>query len=185
MAIVAKHETEEVLNESGRPKNGVKRATREEYMSRMKERTAVDGDGCWMWTGPGRPKGRRGGRSRGQIKVFGKTLSIGQAAFLLWHGDIPDGVFVLHRCNKGEEGCCNPGHLYLGNHAQNMRDMVAAGNSRPGESHPMAKLTEEVVRWIRAEAAKGRSAADIAREISMDRTGIWQIIKRKTWRHLP
>lgn len=49
---------------------------------------------------------------------------------LIWTlicGEIPDGLWVLHRCNHSL--CLNPEHLYLGDAKQNMQDRLRAGNN--------------------------------------------------------
>jgi hypothetical protein len=45
-----------------------------------------------------------------------------RVAWALTHGPIPDGLLVLHTCDR--PGCCNPRHLYLGTQADNMADMI-------------------------------------------------------------
>jgi hypothetical protein len=37
-----------------------------------------------------------------------------------------NGLWVLHSCNTRK--CCNPRHLYLGTHRDNMDDMIVSGN---------------------------------------------------------
>jgi hypothetical protein len=70
----------------------------------LKRRSKEAPNGCWLWTG---------GASRGHGKVAhqGKTLQAHQAAYLVRHGEIPEGFFVRHNC--GASLCVNPDHLYL------------------------------------------------------------------------
>lgn len=53
-----------------------------------------------------------------------------------------------------------------------------------GERSGRAILTDDLVRWIRAEYAAGRDCADIARELGRDRGMIWRAATRRTWKHL-
>jgi len=43
-------------------------------------------------------------------------------------GPIPDGLFVLHRCDV--RGCINVDHLFLGTAKDNTHDMMAKGRAR-------------------------------------------------------
>jgi hypothetical protein len=86
--------------------------------------------GCWLWSGGL----DRHGYGRFPLNRRDK-IAAHRLAWCLSHGDIPSGAFVLHRCDT--PACCNPEHLYLGDHAQNMRDMVKRGrcNKASGERH--------------------------------------------------
>lgn len=82
--------------------------------------------GCWLWIGARRSK------NYGAIgHSNGKTISAHRAAWLVYVGEIPDGICVLHRCDTPE--CVNPGHLWLGTHSENMQDMISKGR---GNRHP-------------------------------------------------
>ncbi len=79
-------------------------------------------EGCWLWSGPLNTWGY------GAFYSNGRTLSAHRAAWETANGPVPDGLFVLHHCDR--RMCCNPAHLYLGTQADNMRDKVVRGRYR-------------------------------------------------------
>jgi hypothetical protein len=83
---------------------------------RLEEQTNKT-DSCWLWTGRLQPSGYA------LITVKQKGRSVHRLAWEVANGPIPDGLFVLHRCDVRH--CLNPAHLFLGTHGDNMRDMFA------------------------------------------------------------
>ena len=139
-------------------------------------------DACWLWLGARLPKGY------GVLSVNGVHSSAHRFAFTYAHGAIPEGLWVLHRCDTPE--CVNPAHLYAGSPRQNSADMVARGRAtkvgRPGEENPAAKITDADVRMIRARyAAGGTTLAALGREYGLSQTNVSAIIRRKHWQHVP
>jgi hypothetical protein len=68
-------------------------------------------------------------------------------------------MMVLHTCDNTL--CCNPAHLYIGDHAQNMRDMVDRRRRKgagSGQLNGRAKLTQNQASEIRAVYAAGGCA---------------------------
>jgi hypothetical protein len=49
-------------------------------------------------------------------------------SWMIVHGSVPDGLFVLHKCDN--RLCCNTDHLFLGTHQDNMDDMKRKGRSK-------------------------------------------------------
>lgn len=49
---------------------------------------------------------------------------------MIHRGPIPRGLFVMHSCDRPK--CCNPEHLSVGTHWDNMADMRAKGRGRSG-----------------------------------------------------
>jgi len=72
---------------------------------------------CWLWTGA-KLKSGYGSISNGTRMP---TLKAHRVAFESANGPIPDGAFILHKCDVPL--CCNPSHLYIGDAKQNAKDI--------------------------------------------------------------
>lgn len=136
-------------------------------------------DECWGWNGSKHyfGYGMFGEEKAGKAKAYtAHTVS-----WMLANGrEIPDGMFVLHSCDNPE--CSNPAHLRLGTPQDNIDDMVRKGRHQHGENHPLAKLTDDQVRQIRADK---RKLDDIAREVGLRPNTISRIKTRAIFSHVP
>lgn len=87
---------------------------------------------------------------------------------------------MLHRCDT--PACCNPAHLFLGTHAENMRDMVRKGRQARGRRvFGNAKLREEDVVEIRRLKRSGVSQNEIARAFGITKSSVSYIVRGITW----
>lgn len=57
-----------------------------------------------------------------------------RVAYELANGEIPKGLFVLHRCDNPV--CCNPKHLFLGTQSDNAKDMWRKNRGNPYGAKP-------------------------------------------------
>lgn len=140
---------------------------------------------CWEWThglfSTGYGLFTHGGKGVPALKSH-------RVSYELANGAITDDLWVLHKCDNRK--CVNPNHLFLGTRLDNVRDMCAKGRnyrvSMPGEKHFKHKMTEDKIRYIRQRFAVGDiSKAELGREMGLDSTTIRDILKRKTWKHIP
>lgn len=135
---------------------------------------------CWLWQYSGCGKFYEYGKTT----LDGKRMTAHRAAYILSYGDIPDGLEVCHTCDNGK--CCNPMHLWLGTHTDNMRDKMrkGRGNHQIGEVNHAAKLTEQDVLEIREWLKQGMSQREAARRKGVSSVAISYINTRTTWRHI-
>lgn len=137
--------------------------------------------GCWLWLGASDPYGY------GVVRVTpkpGRKKGIALAhrlSFAAHKGDIPAGTFIRHRCDNPK--CVNPDHLDAGTPRDNSADMVRRKRSSFGERNGQAKLSDEKVRAIRADLARGRRVKEIAAEFGVTDFRIYQIRRGDGWRH--
>lgn len=114
-------------------------------------------DGCWPWTGKVTV---RAPLPRGHMSIGGRPYLASRVAWVVANGPIPDGLFVLHRCDNAV--CCNPEHLFLGTRADNSLDMVAKG--RQGRPR---RLPDDVMRVMLARVAAGERSTAVAAEFGI------------------
>jgi DNA-binding XRE family transcriptional regulator len=140
-------------------------------LERVLAEVKIEEDGCWEWTGAC----NRGGY--GGLSFAGVWWYVHRLIAVLFLGlDAASGLYVLHTCDRPQ--CCNPSHLRLGSHADNMADASAKGRLSK-------KLTPGEVIEIRRLRAEGHTQQDLADRFGVSRMTIRQIERRETWRHLP
>lgn len=129
---------------------------------------------CWPWRYGSTKDGYgeyRIGDSSGDVSS--------RVAYRIATGPIPNGMVVRHTCDN--RLCCNPSHLVIGTHADNVADRVARGRSAKGESHGKSVLNEMLVRVIRSSPLSDKYFAD---RLGVHEDTIRDVRSRKTWSHV-
>ena len=130
---------------------------------------------CWKWIGIKNFHGY-GSIWNGERMALAHRLS-----YVLFVGEIPDGMCVLHKCDNPE--CTKPDHLWIGTKKDNSEDMVAKGRSVVGSRQGRSKLTESDVLKIR-RLHKVFTQTAIAKMFGVGSPMISLIINRKNWTHI-
>lgn len=118
--------------------------------------------GCWIWQGPKTQYGH------GIASFDGRAQPVGNVAFQLIYGPLPEGKEACHNCapNPDDGRCINPAHLWPGTHSENVSDRWTKWrDEHPGErmryaakgTHP--RYEENRARYL-AEKARLRGLAD-------------------------
>jgi len=141
----------------------------------MEKVVMVPEAGCWLWVGACKPTGY------GNFYFEGKHVNAHKASYTMHAGPVPDGMCVCHRCDT--PACVNPGHLFLGTHSDNTRDMRRKGraidNQPSGESNGNAKLTLAEVASIRVSEKPTQQLADA---LGVTYQAVWQIRNGRSWK---
>lgn len=161
---------------------------------------------CWSWTAASM-------NGYGLLQVARRPVRAHRLSWELHFGEIPEDMDVLHKCDN--RGCVRPDHLYLGTDVENARDRVLRGRtargarhgsqtkpeSRPrgrqhwarqrphevprGERCATSRLTEEVVRSMKAEYLHGDvSQAWLAKKYGLSLNHVGRIIRGEAWAHV-
>lgn len=134
---------------------------------------------CWEWhnlAGTGR---------YGSTKFRKKETPTHRIAYMLhYKTDIPEGLYVCHHCDNPP--CCNPYHLFLGTHQDNIDDRERKGrNKMPhsrGEEHGHHKLTENDVKKIRSLYVPGKFGyRNLSKIFDVTPGQIRNVIKGNAW----
>lgn len=131
---------------------------------------------CWEWTASRNRKGY------GQLNVDGVVITAHRVSYGLFAGEIPPGMWVLHKCDN--PWCVRPEHLFLGTNADNVADKVRKGRQSHmrGTGHPLAKLTDDDIREIRMLRESGMTIVALGRMFGISHTAISRIYMRKIWK---
>jgi len=98
------------------------KVTEKQILNFWKKVLKID-DGCWEWQGSRLPSGY------GTIHLRGcgenENHRTHRLSWFIHFGIIQNDTLVLHKCDNPR--CCNPEHLFLGSHLDNMLDMAKKG----------------------------------------------------------
>ena len=129
--------------------------------------------GCLVFTGGKSKKGY------GVTSFAGRPMRTHRLAWELKCGPIPNGKFVLHRCDNPP--CAAIEHLFLGTALDNARDSIKKGRFTLGERNGNAKLTKADVLIIRTSR---EATTPLARRYGVSREAIRKARNGMFWKHI-
>lgn len=134
-------------------------------------------DDCWLWTAKRHARGYGETGDRGRYLRVTRVLLEDKIGRVLEPGEL-----ALHSCSNPP--CCNPSHLFAGDHDRNMEQRGAEGKYPNGQQHVMAKLTDDAVRQIRNCRPYHGYKADLARRFGVTHRTIRSVLDGSTWQHV-
>jgi hypothetical protein len=142
--------------------------------ARLFHKCRMSETGCWVWTGTKDTGGY------GMISHRSKYQKAHRISFLLFKGEVPKGLHVLHACDN--VACINPAHLRAGTVKENMADRDARGRRDVrGEQIGTSKLKTVDILEIRASSLGPKALSE---KYGVTPAYIWRIRTGKNWKHL-
>ena len=142
-------------------------------------------DECWNWNGYKNEQGY----GRTWIDGFGYyahrvifNLACPNIITLSAPKDTDESGFLLHTCDN--PSCCNPKHLFVGTHADNMADKAAKGRTPDfsGDKVPRAKLSMVQAREIRRLRKTGISARELSKIYELSLPSIKTLLRGDSYK---
>ena len=127
-----------------------------------------DSDLCWNWLGGYK------GNGYGQFYLDHRVISAHRVSWVLFNGPIDPGLFVLHKCDN--PSCCNPSHLYLGTHCDNMADRSDRNPHKTGRNPLFSKND---ILYMEHLSSSGNTQRQIAEIMGTCQSVIWRILTGK------
>lgn len=182
MSAVLIHLTVNCLNKMGRPKKHLEIPvlTDADYVAFWEQVDIRGDDECWLWTG----LVNRARMSYGKAKVGNRYYTAHRVAWRSFNeAPVPAGKLIAHRCDTPL--CCNPSHLFVATHAENIHDMFLKHRNADlkGSKHPNAKLDEAKVAYIR-RVSKSVPARVLAAQFGVTPSLVNMVITRTIWKHV-
>jgi len=150
---------------------------------RFWSKAARDPVGCWLFTGCLNSNGYGAFETSRNGKCICHVAS--RAAYQMTEGE-PGSMQVCHTCDN--RACVRPSHLFLGTNAENHADKARKGRAARGATNWNTKLSEPLVRQIRAEVVAGcgerGTIARVARRYGVSGSSVSSIVKRETWSYV-
>ena len=94
-------------------------------------------------------------------------------------GECPIGLHVLH--GDGDKTNNHYTNLRYGTPADNHMDTLAHGHRRMGDTHPLSKLKENDVRFIRESELLG---SELALKFGVSSAHISAVRRNRAWKHI-
>lgn len=141
-------------------------------------------DECWEW------KGFKNYQGYGRTWINDKGYYAHRVIFNLAYPNTIDlnapkstleYGFILHRCDN--PSCCNPKHLFLGTHKDNMEDKVRKGRTPDfsEDNGPRCKLTMEQAMEARNLRKTGVSAKNLAEQFGISLSSMKTLLANKSY----
>ena len=90
--------------------------------------------------------------------------------------------FLLHTCDNPK--CCNPKHLFIGTHMDNMLDKVAKNRQKrfPTDTGPRCKLSMSQAREARALKKTGMTISQLMQKFNLSRASMKTLIRGDSYK---
>jgi len=146
----------------------------ETLAEKLRARTApADDKGCMLW------KGMRNAKGYGLVSHEQRKQKAHRLVWEGMHGEVPEGMFVLHRCDT--PSCVNLLHLWLGTAAENSADMAAKGRSKRGPEHHNSRFTAEQIIEIREMRRRGLRWQEVSERFGIRKQYVYKIWRNEVW----